>query len=332
MLLGGFHYKEQGFPFLTGLRLGRTMRALCEQNKYDWIISVSYPFMVHRLVKHYRPRQTHWAMYQLDPFYNNATYSKCRVAQRCRLERSVSKEADALFFVPEQAADYEKEAFLPIRTKYHPLHYPNFIQPKPTGSSSLLRTEPGCIDLVYLGTLYAEIRPPDALLALFERMYAQCSSLRLHLIGSVFGVGAGETVARYKERLGDALQTYLPLPTEQAKAVLFEADVLVNIGNTIQNQMPSKLWELIVTGKPILGVCMTRACNTLPYLAKYPTQLCVFADTIDQIAVAERAVEFCLSKKNAVVSWPQLCEIYPEQLSDSVASRFLDVLRRRTAL
>ena len=32
-----------------------------------------------------------------------------------------------------------------------------------------------------------------------------------------------------------------------------EADILVNIGNSIDNQMPSKIFEYISTGKPILN-------------------------------------------------------------------------------
>lgn len=330
-LLGGIHYKEQGFPFLAGMRLGRTLRTLCSENEYDWVVSVSYPFMMHRLVQHYHPKHVHWAMYQLDPFYHNATYSKQREGQRLRLERNVAAEADAVFYVPEQAPDYERPEFQAFLSKYYPLHYPNFVEPERESRPSPLRTEPGRIDLLYLGTLYAEIRPPDALLALFERMHAQCAALRLHLVGSVFGVGAGETVARYKERLGDALQTYLPMTAEYAKAALNAADVLVNIGNTIQNQMPSKLWEYIATGKPILSVSMTHNCNTLPYLSKYPDRLCVFADELDRNPAAERAVEFCNARADALVSWSQLNAIYPEQLTDFVARGFIKALRNAEA-
>ena len=330
-LLGGIHFKEQGFPFLAGLRLGRTLRALCNENEYDWVVSVSYPFMMHRLVQHFHPKHVHWAMYQLDPFYHNATYSKQREGQRLLLERTVAAEADAVFYVPEQAPDYQRSEFQAFLSKYYPLHYPNFVEPERESLPNPLRTEPGTVNLLYLGTLYAEIRPPDALLKLFERMYAQCAKLRLHLVGSVFGVGAGETVARFKERLGDAIQTYQPMPTEQAKAAMCAADVLVNIGNIIQNQMPSKLWEYIATGKPILGVCMTRECNTLPYLTQYPSQTCVFADEVNQDSAVERVVDFCVSKAGVVLPWPQVSLVFPEQLNSSVANRFLDILRKSQA-
>ena len=105
------------------------------------------------------------------------------------------------------------------------------------------------------------------------------------------------------------------------------ADVLVNIGNTVQNQMPSKLWEYIATGKPILGVCLTRECNTLPYLTQYPNQAIVFADEADQEPAVQRAVDFCVSKAGTVLSWPQVSSVFPEQQSAFVARRFADALR-----
>lgn len=331
MLLGGLRYQEQGFPFLTGLRLGRTLRALCRENIYDWVVSVSYPFMMHRLVRHYRSKHIRWAMYQLDPFYHNGTYSKRHEQKRLRLECSVAAEADAVFYVPEQSPDYQRPEFQAFLSKYFSLYYPNFVEPEPAPLANPLRTEPGTVNLAYIGTLYAGIRSPDALLALFERMHAQCPALRLHLIGSVFGVGTGETVARYKQRLGDAIQTYLLMPNGQAKAAMRVADVLVNIGNTIQNQMPSKLWDYMATGKPILGICMTRECNTLPYLTQYPNQACVFADEVNQDPTVERAVDFCVSKASVVLLWSQISAAFPEQMNNSVANRFWNILRKPLA-
>lgn len=328
MLVGGLAYHEQGFPFLAGTKLGRKVRTLCKQNHYDWVVSVSYPFMMHRLVKYYRPHQTHWAMYALDPFYHNVTYSRKREHARLCLECAVSKSADIIFHVPEQAEDYTCRELQPLRAKYHPLNYPNFVQQESTGTPSLLKTEPGYVNLVYLGTLYSDVRKPDALLELFGNMIAKCPTLRLHLIGNVFGVGAGETITRYKERLGDALQTYLPMPSDLAKAALQAADVLVNIGNTIHNQMPSKLWEYIASGKPILSVCMIRDCNTIPYLSTYPNSLCVFADEVDQEQNVINIVHFCINNKKPVISWSKLSSIYPQQSTDAIARYFKATLIR----
>lgn len=325
-LAGGPAYGEQGFPFLAGLTLGRTLRTLCEQNRYDWVISVSYPFMLHRIANRFRPPRTRFAMYALDPFYRNATYPKRRERARLRLERRVSEAAERIFHVPEQAEDYRCEELRALGAKYRPLNYPNLIRQEPTDAPCPLRTEPGGINLVYLGTLYADIRTPDALLMLFEAMRAVNPALRLHLIGNVFGVGAGETVARYKARLGDALQTYRPVPPGEVGAVLQAADVLVNLGNAMRNQVPSKLWEYIATGKPILAICMRPDCNTIPYLSRYPDALWVLREDAGQPQAAARAAEFCARRAGSAVPWATLCELYPLHQTDAVAQTMIDAL------
>jgi len=303
--------------------MGQKIRRLCKRNRYDWVISVSYPFMMHRLVKRYHPRQTHWAMYALDPFYNNATYSARRHNARLRLELRVSKAVEAIFHVPEQAEDYACDKLQPIAKKYHPLDYPNFARPKKADAINPLKAEAVAISLLYVGTLYAEIRTPDLLLTLFEAMHTQNPQLQLHLIGNVYGLGAEKTILRYKNRLGDALQTYLPVPEDTAKAALQAADVLVNIGNRIHNQMPSKLWEYIATGKPILNISLRDDCNTLPYLERYP--MCFFSRNGNPDEAAA-AVEFILSHKGQSTSWEDVALLYPTHLTQNIGRRFLQTL------
>ena len=54
----------------------------------------------------------------------------------------------------------------------------------------------------------------------------------------------------------------------------------MNIGNKVLNQVPSKLFTYIATGKPIINLCTSRNCPTIPYLDKYPLSLNVFEDDI----------------------------------------------------
>lgn len=327
MLVGGFYYKEQGLPFIAGKHLGKRLVRLCQENQYDWVVSTSYPFVIHKLVNKYRPVNCHWAMYMLDPFYNNMTYSKKRKDQRLRLEEEVSRNANLIFYVPEQKLDYERNELRSLRGKYRCLNYPNFKRPVPSLAVSPLRTKEDGIDLLYLGTLYSEIRKPDRLLELFSHMYTCCAKLRLHLVGSVFGVGAGETVLRYKQMLGDALQTYQPMSHEQANAALQSAHILISLGNTMQNQVPSKTWEYIAAAKPIIHICHRDDCNVIPYLQAYPLAYIIYKKQCSERKIIDDAVVFCIKNRGRVLSWEVICHLYDEYRVERVTEGFIKELQ-----
>ena len=63
------------------------------------------------------------------------------------------------------------------------------------------------------------------------------------------------------------------LPPDEAAALENRADVLVSLGNTYDNQMPSKLFGYFATGKPVLHLAVSENDPTLPYLARYPLAL-----------------------------------------------------------
>ena len=56
------------------------------------------------------------------------------------------------------------------------------------------------------------------------------------------------------------------------------ADVLINLGNTVTNQLPSKIFEYFSSGKPILNLCANPSDPALRYFARYPLALTLFAN------------------------------------------------------
>jgi hypothetical protein len=59
----------------------------------------------------------------------------------------------------------------------------------------------------------------------------------------------------------------------QVQEKLRRADVVVNIGNIMTNQVPSKIFEYISSCKPILNIAANSDCPSIPYLQKYPMAL-----------------------------------------------------------
>lgn len=326
MLTEGKGYAQRGMPVGSTKALSRRLRELCSQNQYDWVLSVSYPFANHLAVLNAGLPNTKIALYNLDPYWNNQTYDPAKAAERAKEEAAAYKKADWIFCTPEQLPDYQNECFAGVRDKITPLSYPNFVKPH-IEQHSELRFDPDEINLLYLGTIYGDIRKPDALFKLFEQATQKEPRLHLYIIGKKYGADADRYLVEYEQRLGDRLSVCAPVPPEETADLMQQADILVNLGNTMHNQMPSKLLEYIAAGKPILNISARRDCNTLPLTERYPWVFQWFAADPPEQEAADRFLDFCKGARQTPLSWQELTSLYPELSLSAVAKKAADKLR-----
>ena len=137
--------------------------------------------------------------------------------------------------------------------------------PKP--AALLLRT--GAKRLLFLGTLYRNIRNPTGLLTTFENLLKQSrGAYELHLVGDLND--CAELVAPFTARLGSSLVVQPSQPRAQAMRLLAEAEFVVNIGNTTPFQLPSKLVEYAAMGKHIVNFTNCDQDSSALFLKNYP--------------------------------------------------------------
>lgn len=325
ILLEGKSYAQRGFTVAAADALGRRMAQLCRENGYDWVISVAYPFVNHRVVLKWRPVGVKVALYNLDPYYNNQTYAPVRKESRLREEVMAYEQADCVFCTPEQLPDYQHSAFDGVREKIHSLAYPK-MEPLQNGMPCTIAFEPEYINCLYLGTIYSDIRRPDGLLKLFEMAIREEPRLRLYIVGKKFGSNADQYLREYQNKLGEHLVCLNPIPGDQTADAMQKADVLVNLGNTMQNQQPSKIFDYIASGKPVLNVSMIQNCNSIPLLRRHPLVHQCFNETCAQPKNVATALAFLREAKGKSLSWEQIKSVYPEELLPSVATRFSNIL------
>ena len=324
MLLGGRHYAQKGFPHSASNRLGKRLRELCIENEYDWVVSVSYPFANHLAAVKWTPPGTRLALYNLDPYWNNGTYPKYLAEARAAEEAAVYQKVNCVFCTPEQLQDYQGPAFRGVLEKIHPLPYPKLAKPR-VQQTCPIQFDRECINLLYLGTVYGDIRKPEALFRLFERAVKQEPRLRLYIVGKKFGADADRYLTEYSEKLGDKLHCCAPIPPEQTTDLLLRADVLVNMGNTVRNQMPSKVVEYISTGKPILNLSVDERCSSIQILKRYP--LCMQSYQKNNIeSEAQALAGFSVQFKGKTLPWEQVESIYGDMKLDVVAREFANTM------
>ena len=253
----------------------REARRLAAGVACDAFVTVSDPFTGHLVglrMKKDLPA-TPWLADVGDPFsfqdvtpVNNA---RLHGGRNVSAEREVLSRADAVA-VTNPAARTEYAARFPESAgKIHVVPPLLSLPPPPPGGPRLF-PEDGKLRLVFVGTLYRDIRNPAFLLRLFGRLLDTPLSdrLELHVFGDVndcgeyFG-GTGEA-AKGKVRLHGMVSR------ETVARAMGEAAALVHVGNATSYQLPSKVVEYSAAGRPVLNIVRSAEDSSAAFFEGYP--------------------------------------------------------------
>lgn len=253
----------------------------CRDNKIDIVIASVAPYYLAVALKNAKISAKK-VLIQYDPYTYNYCLSSKLTWKRRRAEKSVISKMDLLFIVDFVETDMRRKGLIIEDSRVIAFGYPG-INNNVMGEK--VSTSKETVDLIYSGQFYQDIRNPGFLLSLMQKLP---SNYILHFVGG----GADEIVAEHKKKLGKRLRCYGWKSVEQCHELIKNANILVNVNNSITNQMSSKLIEYISTGKPILNIVKSKNCPSLKYTEKYGLVLNIYEkESIDQITV-DSVVQF----------------------------------------
>ncbi len=164
-----------------------------------------------------------------------------------------------------------------------------------------------CMEIVHIGTL-ARRRNPGTLLEALARLTARRPSLRRELRVSLIG-NLSQEVRRMAGAFPHPEMVRLTgkLSRSQARAALTDANLLLVIqhtGTVSQETIPSKTYEYLVSGRPVLG--LTFRNPELAQLLRRAGHDCV---EVDDVEAVERALEAAHArwKEGRLSAAPCLC-------------------------
>jgi len=237
----------------------------CVAERYDVIIPVCAYYDAAEAVLRYKKRhrmQSKIIFYQLDPLAENARL-QCDTKHLEAYERALYNECEAVFTTPIIARIKREKGW--SLSKVLPVELPLVKRIAPNRSIPRIQDEIRC---VFAGYLYQDIRDATYTLELFSIL----SDPNIHLY--ILGSGQEQKVEEYERgKLAGRLHRLGTLSEDECSAWLESADVLVNIGNTVMNQIPSKIFTYISYGKTILNICKSYECPTLEYMKQYPLSI-----------------------------------------------------------
>ena len=304
-------------------------------SKADYVMAVGAPFENIRAAVTLKKKYPEiklvlllFDLYTYNPVYLLEDKSLEDMKLRMREEQLWVDCADIIISASETMEQWKKSDFRSTENKLFFLNIPSFRMRDdfllPNDESKKDTT----IDCVYCGTLYEDIRNPRFMLEIFEKLVSLHSDIRLHILGT----GCEEILYEFQKRMGERLQVYGQRDRLYSQKILEQADFLLSIGNRTATQLPSKVFEYIATGKPIIHIYSIDEDTCLKYLDRYPLAYCVKEDFSKTEEETEQILNFINRSFALRCDKVELAEKYAESTPKYYAEILMKLMEENNRL
>lgn len=175
------------------------------------------------------------------------------------------------------------------------------------------------INITYTGVLDKEVRPPTTTLDIIAKMIEKDKRLIFHFY--VLGNAAHE-VNYYSKKYPGNIINYGYVESNVATTKIKQSNILLSIGNTDITLIPSKIFEYMSSGKPIIHFYNSDEDRVNSMLNDYKLGYCVNQNKEISDSELELLLEFCISKKNSRESFEEVQKIFykatPKHISNII--------------
>jgi len=290
--------------------------------KIDIIFSICYPFSAHLAALKFKQKNKNvkWITYTVDPYStserlnNIALFPKYRNKYNSSYEHYIYSKSD-YNLVSEEI--FQTESTIINRFKFKTSSIPYLLSEPQKKSISFL--DKSYTNLIFAGRFYKDIRNPIFLLSSF--LNVNNNSIILHLFSQS---NCEVIIDEYIRKANGRIIKHNYVSQKEIMSVLVDADILINVGNSTSSFKPSKIFEYISTGKPIIN--FYRNNNLDDVLIKYPNSLQINEDEKTHHESAKLIEHFCLSQKGKYLEWNKIEEIYPLNSTKNIKNILMKAL------
>jgi hypothetical protein len=289
------------------------------------ILAVSYPYFT-LLAAKYFGNKIPIIPYKLDPWAYNY-YNKKKEKYHLQKEMQVDDCAKYIIITKEMSDSYKNTPLRKNVKKVIQVEYPcNFIKNNANkcNCSKYFIKDKDVINCVYTGSFYKDIRNPSFLFDIMLKITS--NHIILHVFDKTFRSFPEEIKNRYLTT--NNIIFHNEVPAEVVTDILNSSDILVNLGNTVTNQIPSKLFEYIGTGKPIINIYKRDSCPSLKYLKEYKLHIDIFEDYENIEDCKNKFIEFCNKNEGKMIELSEIQSIYNIFSTEKVAQKIYNILNK----
>lgn len=177
------------------------------------------------------------------------------------------------------------------------------------------------LKILFAGSLYKEIRNPER--AISSILQISDMKISIHLIGNIND--CAEVIYKLSKKFPDRIFTYGTIERELLYCAMEKADYLLNIGNDLEGQVPSKIFEYMSSGKPIIHYYTKEHDTSIKYLKKFKHVYMYNLNGDDTIQTKE-LFHFLHENKNLKVPYHTVKKILYANTPEYVAEQVHNVL------
>lgn len=276
---------------------------------FDAVLTVGFPITPHLAGMDFKSRHPgiKWITYSTDTYYKSKYGSRFQFLanRRSKDERLAYQAADHNFFSREIMNVCQDFLGPEVLKKSSTLDYMLFEPSSPTGFDTRFLM-PEEINLLYAGGFIEKARSPEYFLSILERL-PESSKIVWH----VFSSGSyGDVLMAFSKRFPNRLVYHKPVKVNEIRDVMNACDILVNVSNDMDQFFPSKVFDYLSTGKPILNFTYPKRVKN-PLFDKHPYYMDIemFGDIENDVM---RVAAFCERNRGSGMSVAEVAAVYPE--------------------
>lgn len=300
----------------------KMLKRMIKNEKYAFVLSTCESFLSCQhvlMLKKELNIKFAWITYFMDP---HAFYIKnLNCPGILKIEQEIYDKSDLILVTDDIFIENKSNILNKYINKTIPVQFGNlkFIQ------SRLIRPifEKDKINCVYAGSLLDEnIRSPKYLFKIVNELddrfivHMVCNNLSkasIMLCDSILG----------KNKI---IKWYDSLTIEESMGIISNAEILINLGNKSVNQTPSKIFDYIGTGKPIINIYSLKNDTSKRYLENYPCKLNILEDenSLPENIFAFR--EFALNNAKKKIPKDVIKNLYSKYLCENVTKKTVNCI------
>ena len=166
--------------------------------------------------------------------------------------------------------------------------------------------KPGNINIIYSGIISFPDRDPSFIIELLNDTGIENINLMLFCNGNV------ESLFPLIKKFHGDLTFYPYIKRDELLKIYEGVDIFLNLGGANPNMLPSKIFEYMSYGKPILSTYTIADDSSKKYLDRYPLALMINQQSPDRDSLIVDLRDFILTPKSPKCSFETVCALFPD--------------------
>lgn len=304
-------------------KIDKVLKQLSGEKLYDYVMSISFPAKTHEIIRSHVKKycsDSKWLLMEYDPFCYNTNYKGRSSFKRLFMIQSLYfSECYKILVTPQLMAFYKRSPLNEYSNKMLELEYSNFheIDYDKNKVNPIEFKDNKRIGL-FCGVIRSDIRPLSKLVNIARFLP---DDIVIYLM-------TGSSLKEWESELKAAKNKIKVIDRQNKDTAIYamsKAHFLVNIGNTVQFQVPGKLFEYMSIRKPIVHISSMKDDPCAIYLNQYPLSLFIDVEELPEEG-ALRVVDFLDNSVSSDYSFEDIKECMTVFNSENTTQRLVDFI------